>query len=56
LIARPTGKRQVADAIRPTARPRYEMLDLERDILLVAVGAGSPPFMEQIFTHLIALE
>ena len=55
LVARPTGQREVAHAVRATARLGVDVLDLQRHDYHVAIGACTAPILEQIFLDLEAL-
>lgn len=55
-VARATGQRQVRDAVRAAPRPRDDVLDLQRHVFGVAIGAAPAPFLEQVFPDLVAFE
>ncbi|EPX83523.1 hypothetical protein Salmuc_02131 [Salipiger mucosus DSM 16094] len=56
LVAGLAGQRQVGHAVRSAARARVDMLDLQRHMPRVAVGAAAIPFFQKILPHLVASE
>ena len=48
LVARLAGEREVRGPVAAAARPGLDMLDLERDVFRIAVGAFAVPLLEQI--------
>jgi hypothetical protein len=54
VVARLTGKREVAHPIGAAARPGHKVLDLERHAGRATVGAPAPKLLQQVFTDLIA--
>ena len=56
VIARLAGERQVADPMGSTPRAAEDVFHFERNVGRPAVGAGPPPFFEQVLAHLITRE
>src|SRR5436305_4396799 len=49
-----TGQGEIADAVAPPIGSRNDMLDLQRNLLLAAIGAGACPLLKQIFSQFVA--
>lgn len=56
LIARLTGQGQIRDAVAAACGARLDMFDLQRHVVLPAIGTGAMPFLQQIFPDFIACE
>src|SRR5579859_3227861 len=56
LVARFTGQREIADAIRSPFSARDNMLNLKRGLLLPTIRTLSLPLFEQVFTQLVACQ
>src|SRR5205085_6140870 len=53
-VAAMTSQRQIADAIGPAPRARLDVIDLERDLRLPAVGTAIRVLVQQVSPHLPA--
>ncbi len=56
LVARLAGERQVRGPVAAAVRPGLDMLDLERDVLCVTVGAFAAPLLQQVLPQLVACQ
>jgi len=54
LVAWSASQREVAHLIRAAPGPRHKMLDLQRNVLLPAVGARPAPLLQDILSNFVA--